>query len=81
MGIRGRQLPRRLGGMERRFRTASAASQGDGNTGAFLEMMNGDYRDFADQGEPQRSINFVTAHDGFCMLDLVAYDRKNNGGA
>lgn len=55
--------------------------KGDGNTGAFLEMMNGDYRNFADQGGPQRSINFVTAHDGFCLLDLVAYDQKNNGGA
>jgi len=28
--------------------------------------------------EPLRSINFLTAHDGFTMYDLVAYDRKHN---
>ena len=27
---------------------------------------------------PARSVNFLTAHDGFTMFDLVAYDRKHN---
>jgi isoamylase len=27
---------------------------------------------------PYASINFVTAHDGFCLRDLVSYDRKHN---
>jgi glycogen operon protein len=27
---------------------------------------------------PMRSVNFLTAHDGFTMYDLVAYDRKHN---
>ncbi|NQY57988.1 MAG: glycogen-debranching protein [Ilumatobacteraceae bacterium] len=27
---------------------------------------------------PATSINFLTAHDGFTMYDLVAYDRKHN---
>ena len=27
---------------------------------------------------PQSSINFVTAHDGFTLADLVAYERKHN---
>jgi glycogen operon protein len=27
---------------------------------------------------PSASINFVTAHDGFTLADLVAYDRKHN---
>ena len=27
---------------------------------------------------PTRSINFLTAHDGFTLHDLVAYDRKHN---
>ena len=27
---------------------------------------------------PQASINFVTAHDGFTMRDLVSYDVKHN---
>lgn len=28
---------------------------------------------------PQASINFITAHDGFTLYDLVSYDRKHNG--
>jgi glycogen operon protein len=27
---------------------------------------------------PARSVNFFTAHDGFTLYDLVAYDRKHN---
>jgi isoamylase len=27
---------------------------------------------------PWQSVNFVTAHDGFCLYDLVSYDRKHN---
>jgi isoamylase len=27
---------------------------------------------------PHASINFVTAHDGFCLNDLVSYDHKHN---
>ncbi len=52
--------------------------KGDANTGSFLDVVNGDYRAFADQGGPQRSINFVTAHDGFTLMDLVSYSAKNN---
>jgi isoamylase len=29
-------------------------------------------------GDPTRSINFFTAHDGFTLYDLVAYDHKHN---
>jgi isoamylase len=29
-------------------------------------------------GSPLKSINFITAHDGFTLADLVAYDRKRN---
>ena len=28
--------------------------------------------------EPNRSINFVTCHDGFTLADLVSYNRKHN---
>lgn len=28
--------------------------------------------------EPNRSINFVTCHDGFTLNDLVSYDKKHN---
>jgi glycogen operon protein len=27
---------------------------------------------------PYQSVNFVTCHDGFCLDDLVSYDRKHN---
>jgi glycogen operon protein len=27
---------------------------------------------------PWQSLNFVTAHDGFCLYDLVSYERKRN---
>jgi glycogen operon protein len=52
--------------------------KGDGNAGDFMNAVNGDYARFADQGGPQKSINFVTAHDGFTLLDLVSYNTKNN---
>lgn len=31
-----------------------------------------------DQSKGRNSINFVTAHDGFTLRDLVSYDRKHN---
>ena len=30
------------------------------------------------QRSPSRSVNFVTAHDGFTLADLVSYERKHN---
>ena len=34
---------------------------------------------YADDGRsPYASVNFVTAHDGFTMRDLVSYERKHN---
>jgi isoamylase len=27
---------------------------------------------------PYQSVNFITAHDGFCLHDLVSYNRKHN---
>ena len=34
---------------------------------------------YGDDGRrPSASVNFVTAHDGFTLADLVAYDRKHN---
>ncbi len=49
-----------------------------GLTHRFLEVINGDYELFRDQGGPHKSVNFVVAHDGFTLLDLVSYDQKNN---
>ena len=33
---------------------------------------------FAAKRHPSRSVNFVTAHDGFTLQDLVSYDAKHN---
>ncbi|MGL5081362.1 MAG: glycogen debranching protein [Microcoleaceae cyanobacterium] len=52
--------------------------KGDGNTISFIEQVNGDYHNFNDQGGPQRSVNFLVAHDGFTLMDLVSYNTKNN---
>jgi glycogen operon protein len=52
--------------------------RGDGNANEFADLVNGDYRHFADQGGSQRSIDFIVAHDGFTALDLVSYNGKNN---
>jgi len=54
--------------------------RGDGNARDFADMVNGDYIHFNDQGGPQRSIDFIVAHDGFTLLDLVSYNKKQNDG-
>jgi isoamylase len=30
------------------------------------------------RARPSHSVNFATCHDGFCLRDLVSYDRKHN---
>jgi glycogen operon protein len=52
--------------------------KGDGNTYSFMTAVNGDYSRFVDQGGPQKAVNFITAHDGFTLLDLVSYNERNN---
>jgi len=47
--------------------------------GEFASRLTGSsdlYRD--DARRPHASVNFVTAHDGFTLRDLVSYDRKHN---
>ncbi len=53
--------------------------KGDGNSQAFIQAVNGDYAHFSDQGGPHKSVNFLTAHDGFTLMDLVSYGNKDNG--
>lgn len=52
--------------------------KGDANTSNFIQMVNGDYDHFESHGGPQKSVNFITAHDGFTLADLVSYNQKNN---
>ena len=87
------QVPRRLVGMERRLprprprlladrhrrrpaqrrsrRRASAVSP---------RRLAGSSHVFSRARGPMASVNFITAHDGFTMADLTAYNQKHNLG-
>jgi isoamylase len=47
--------------------------------GEFAQRLTGSSDLFQDDGrKPYASINFVTAHDGFTLRDLVSYNEKHN---
>jgi isoamylase len=51
----------------------------DGMLGAFASRISGSADIFAGSGKgPERSVNFVTCHDGFTLNDLVSYRHKHN---
>lgn len=53
--------------------------KGDGGMiGEFATRLCGSQDLYGSGRAPFHSINFVTAHDGFSMYDLVSYDRKHN---
>lgn len=53
-----------------------------GRVGALMQRLYGSNDLFPDElrdtRRPHQSVNFLTAHDGFCLYDLVAYDQKHN---
>lgn len=50
-----------------------------GDLGAFAESFSGSPALYAHSGRtPASSINFITAHDGFTLHDLVSYNHKHN---
>lgn len=53
-----------------------------GRVGALMQRLYGSDDLFPDDPEnsyrPFQSVNFITAHDGFCLYDLVSYDCKHN---
>jgi glycogen operon protein len=50
-----------------------------GMKGAFASRLTGSPDLYQHDGRlPQSSINFITAHDGFTLRDLVSYQRKHN---
>jgi glycogen operon protein len=50
-----------------------------GKVKALADRLLGSPDLYADQPrEPERSINFVTSHDGFTLNDLVSYNHKHN---
>ncbi|KAG9449304.1 hypothetical protein H6P81_009269 [Aristolochia fimbriata] len=51
----------------------------DGFSGAFAQCLCGSPNLYQGQGrKPWNSINFICAHDGFTLADLVTYNNKNN---
>ena len=51
----------------------------DGMLGALAERLSGSSDLYNHHGQtPQKSINFVTSHDGFTLLDLVSYRHRHN---
>ena len=57
--------------------------KGDGGkVGALMARLYGSSDLFPDAGadvyRAYQSVNFLTAHDGFCLYDLVAYNQKHN---
>jgi len=53
--------------------------RGQSNCGEFASRLAGSSDLYeADGREPFASINFVTAHDGFTLRDLVSYESKHN---
>jgi isoamylase len=53
--------------------------RGNGSVGQFASRFTGSSDLYQSDGrDPFASINFVTAHDGFTLRDLVSYDAKHN---
>lgn len=61
-----------------RFRDAIRSYVGTGSRSGINDYINGDYNNFNDQGGPQKSVNFVVAHDGFTLADLCSYEGAGN---
>ncbi len=53
--------------------------KGDGTVGQIAQCVQGSPDLYAWAGRaPATSINFITAHDGFTLMDLVSYNHKHN---
>ena len=50
----------------------------DNNLPEFTDRLTGSADLYQDERKPTASINFITAHDGFTLHDLVTYNQKHN---
>ncbi|MFT4230838.1 MAG: glycogen debranching protein GlgX [Microbacterium sp.] len=57
---------------------ARRASNAPVGIGGFATRLAGSSNTFSAERGPLASVNFVTAHDGFTLNDLVSYDVKHN---
>ena len=80
--LSGRPLSARLGRMERPLSATPCARIWKGDEGMladFATRITGSGRSFNQRGrKPWASVNFITAHDGFTLNDLVSYNDKHN---
>jgi glycogen operon protein len=64
--------------------TDVAAARADGSApngiGSLARRLSGSAHVFSNERGPLASVNFITAHDGFTMADLTAYNEKHNVG-
>ena len=78
----GRQLPAAVVGVERQVPRLRCATTGAARTATLAELGyrltgSSDLYEYTAR-RPHASINFVTAHDGFTLADLVSYNDKHN---
>ena len=61
---------------------ADARDHGTASTGigGLATRLAGSSNTFSAERGPLASVNFITAHDGFALADLVSYDTKHNFG-
>ncbi|MCP2636712.1 glycogen debranching protein GlgX [Microbacterium sp. HD4P20] len=59
---------------------ARRASTSPVGVGGFAHRLAGSANTFSAERGPLAGVNFVTAHDGFTLRDLVSYDVKHNLG-
>jgi glycogen operon protein len=73
------RFPPAWGEWNDRFRdTVRGFWRGDAvGLGRLAERLSGSQHEFSGR-RPSRSVNFIVAHDGFTLADLVAYARKHN---
>ncbi len=68
----------------RSFWLTDLAAARDGHAGSgigrFATRLAGSSNTFSQERGPLASLNFITAHDGFTMADLTAYNVKHNVG-
>ena len=75
------RFPPGIGEWNDRFRDAARGFwlTGAVSCGEFASRLAGSSDLFRHNGRmPQSSINFITAHDGFTLADVVAYEHKHN---
>ncbi|MCU1439616.1 MAG: glgX [Rhodoglobus sp.] len=59
---------------------ARATGSAPNGIGSLARRLAGSAHVFSQERGPLASVNFITAHDGFTMADLVAYNEKHNLG-